>query len=607
MSKLPEANRKALSLIFDGDTQKRLDWERALGGIAAGTTDSAPVNHTRWLNVCSALADDDGEGVLAALATISKEDQAVADLFRLLANEVCRLGTKVDGSISITQNNDTSVSISLVAIQRQLEKLTKLYKSLEASLQVTAYTQNATLVRDAYIPVTRVRFYNQFMMTINGITPANWRNVNHNWKAHERNAFLLNPGPTLDNPVRGPAVISDEGGTTLWTFNQRTRDQNGSGALDLGARDYAAKPEPVGYYDLSNEVIPKRIFHRIQIANIVGMTAATFNGYGATWADMEISVFEAALATTVTILGDVADQVSELTPLTFDEDSGEEYNNFILDYEAVEAGYRRVEIFHTILMTSASVLLSSFGFDGVEDLFAAIPDLFGIESISEPTIDFNEMEENMASKAAAQPWSPIYMNQFEYHNDPSTYALSYLHVVSGTNNTKMPDYGLSQSLTNAPPNSGDFANNTVGINGNLQQQAVPGQNYVPYKAGTTNQNVEWLSERWGGPTPPNAWLKLEALTNITRPSIIQRAYTRVGVGRVKFSESVVKDKITSGLNGGKLEYSFDISVPYPEVAYIDSSGHTQRTSSWNALIIDGHVYALFDSGWNDKVILFSNG
>ena len=181
------------------------------------------------------------------------------------------------------------------------------------------------------------------------------------------------------------------------------------------------------------------------------------------------------------------------------------------------------------------------------------------------------------------PWRPMEFDEFEWDTGPDYYR----HTCNFTRD------GYSNRSTNVT--GGEVQTNWLGIDilGAITGEPMDDLTFKPVYPDRSVAFNGTGASGWNMFAP-----KLEDMINV-------RAVNTVEVSTVKFSESHVKSTITSGLNGGKLEYDFELSVPYPNVWTHDNGVPTLQTS-YNAIIVDGHVIAMIDGGvWYDKQGLYA--
>jgi hypothetical protein len=91
---------------------------------------------------------------------------------------------------------------------------------------------------------------------------------------------------------------------------------------------------------------------------------------------------------------------------------------------------------------------------------------------------------------------------------------------------------------------------------------------------------------------------------ITFRSDIEQKY-----GVTDAQRSVAYDKINAGLDGnGDFTYNLETIIEYPNAWGVDTTGLVSNLTGWNAVILDGHVYAGVIGGvWTEASSQFSVG
>jgi hypothetical protein len=590
---LSEESRKQLSIILGGDPVLRHKWQRVLQLVGADATSSTAINIETMKEMCSAIEREDVNTALDKFALISEEQRIFVSLVRSIAQNLCALGTRISTLQNAGSNTGVVDGNRLDAIEKRLKKLEKAVKGTETNTQGGPNVSfNLTLTRNPAILTVRTRIYNQFMMTIGSNPVTKWRNVNANWRRHSREAKtaanITGTGAVWGN-TRDPVAFPGE------TLNMSTSladlADTFPGLADL-QDDFVVNPEPVACVDHIREIVPKKMWFKIELATITGVTGAAFTGYGATWSDMLVSTFEAGTGGTVTINGETSPNYASLTDLSFNQDPGYRLNNQVFDYEAIKAAAQRRAQRVAVIFAVAGALLSAVGLDGYEELVGALADMVVAEPILADLYDMDLMTDLNADALLSQPYGPYEFDEFEFADEAGHYECVYSNVTSA-GHSLMPDWGLTPNVSATPWGGTKDVATSAG-----DQDYQTGT----YRVGTRNTDTVWQKVTYGSGTAPMGWF------NYAGPDYWanQRGLPEFGVGFTEFDKTILKQKVTSGLSGGKLEYDFDLIVPYPQ-AWVEQGTASVPITGWNAIIVDGHVLAMYDAGWLDKQALFAVG
>jgi hypothetical protein len=310
------------------------------------------------------------------------------------------------------------------------------------------------------------------------------------------------------------------------------------------------------------------------------------------WEGCEISAFEATTGATVEVKGSLSPNISRLTNLEIAADNNL-LSNDVVDYEALERESARARLIFNIIFGIGNLVLDAFKkvFPPLEGAFGQIQSMIGsvgdyiINSASElgAFVDDEMVIEQMTNAVESTVYSNVEFPIFTLETTEEYYAL-----VNGWNQLASR-ITLPDDICQPVPRTADLGSVFQGVSG----RNFTGDNFLGFRDVATQRNE---------------WFTIDPFKSL---QMVQRGSGSVSLWSTKWEDYPYKSDITGGLNGGKLEYDFELEVPFP-TAWVTSNGVGVPENDFNAILIDNRVYAWYDTGggfndWRDFAAFFIVG
>jgi hypothetical protein len=369
--------------------------------------------------------------------------------------------------------------------------------------------------------------------------------------------------------------------------------------LDL---NQAPDDGPTSKVLIRREVLPKGISHVMELVQVAGLTGPQFDGV-TSWAAMDEAALNAAFGTTFTSRGYLSPNVSPITPLGFSPNL-EKVRNDVLDRDKVQEFLNFQNTIISIFLGVVGTIMSAALQYGITAAFPNLSDglIEGISSIPSTVLssaqdvgaffDADVQLDVIEPSVRGWRWTAEEFKVNEVEVDDQYVSFITVGTENHACNVLAPDHEDSNTWTES------------GLNQTSRILAIPGPDCKEKgelrRPGTIMKSRRYnsLSSEWV--TTNRAPFQESAIT------ISSTNFARAGY--VSFQSSLMREKIVSGLTGGKVVYDFEFTQSFPNAWTFDGTTGvaSQQVGNWNGIVVDGKLLAFHDGAtWHDAQGLFA--